>query len=73
MSLDDHNAFHSILNKYIPEKESARRALYDSWDDLDLTPSERNEYMVRAMEKAYDDFGKTRDNGSLDHYNKFMK
>ena len=71
MSLDDHNAFHSILNKYIPEKPGPNR------DDLltylnGLPERQKREYYVNAMEKAYDDFASTLTDDSFP-YDTFME
>jgi hypothetical protein len=56
MSLDDHNAFYSILNKYIPESPSSgrRTKLLQKLSGYD--ERQKREYYVRALEKAYEEF-----------------
>ena len=71
-SENDHKAFHKILNKYIPEKPGPNR------DDLltylnGLPEEQKREYYVKAMEQAYDDFGRSIDADALRHYKEFMK
>ena len=71
MSLDDHNAFHKILNKYIPEKSGKTRNRLLTY--LDGLPEEqKREYYVNAMEKAYDDFASTLTDDSFP-YDTFME
>ena len=74
MKESDHKAFHSILNKYVPENIKSRDVLFDYLDnELELSTNEKNEYMVRALEKAYQEFSSKANDGSLNHYNTFME
>lgn len=74
MKLDDHNAFHSILNKYIPENPSSRQRgqLIEHLKNNYSTVEEQRRYYITALEKAYDEFAATSDGGSLNYYKDFM-
>jgi hypothetical protein len=73
MSLDDHNAFHSILNKYIPESPSSgrRTKLIQELELSGYTEDQKREYYVRALEKSYEEFAGNDD--SLQYFKDFMK
>ena len=71
-SENDHKAFHAILNKYIPEKPGRTRDRLLTYLD-GLPERQKREYYVKAMEQAYDDFGRSIDADALRHYKEFMK
>ena len=66
----NHNAFHAILKKYIPTAPTKQKNFVIYLKNKYDTVEKRNEYMVKAMKKSYDEF--RGNDTSRAHYQIFM-